>query len=109
MRLNPSDPHVFNVRAAAASAHFFAGRYAEAASWAEAAVREQPNHLIGQCILAASSALGGRLTRARNALTLLCQFEPTLRLSNLKDLFPFKRREDLARLAEGLRKAGLPE
>jgi Flp pilus assembly protein TadD len=32
MRLSPSDPHVFNMRAAAASAHFFAGRYAEASS-----------------------------------------------------------------------------
>ena len=109
MRLSPSDPHVFNMQAAAASAHFFAGRYAEASSWAEAAVREQPNHLIGQCILAASGALGERLTGARNAMILLCQLDPTLRLSNLKDLVPLKRSEDLAKLAEGLRKAGLPE
>ena len=109
MRLSPSDPHVFNMRAAAASAHFFAGRYGEALSWAGAAVSEQPNHLIGQCILAASSALGGRLTEARNALVHLCQLEPTLRLSNLKDLMPLKRSKDLAKLAEGLRKAGLPE
>src|SRR5262245_4289550 len=109
MRLSPSDPHVFNMQAAAAAAHFFAGRYAEASSWADATVREQPNHLIGQCILAASGALGGQLTGVRNAMLLLCQLNPTLRLSNLKDLFPLKRPEDLARLAEGLRKAGLPE
>ena len=109
VRLSPSDPHVFNMRAAAASAHFFAGRYAEASSWAEAAVREQPNHLIGQCILAASRALGDRLTAARNAMMLLRQLEPTLRLSNLKDLVPLKRSEDLVRLTAGLRKAGMPE
>jgi TolB-like protein/cytochrome c-type biogenesis protein CcmH/NrfG len=109
MRLSPSDPHVFNMQAAAASAHFFAGRYAEASSWAEAAVREQPNHLIGRCILAASGALGERLTAARSAILPLHQLKPTLRLSNLKELVPLKRSEDLARLAEGLRKAGLPE
>ncbi|MEZ5832538.1 MAG: winged helix-turn-helix domain-containing protein [Dongiaceae bacterium] len=109
MRLSPSDPHVFNMQAAAASAHFFAGRCAEASSWAEAAVGQQPNHLIGQCILAASSALCERPTEARNAMILLRQLEPTLSLSNLKDLFPLKRSEDLVRLAEGLRKAGLPE
>jgi hypothetical protein len=39
----------------------------------------------------------------------LCQLEPTLRLSNLKDLMPLKCSKDLAKLAEGLRKAGLPE
>jgi hypothetical protein len=87
----------------------FAGRDGEASSWVEATVREQPNHLIGQCILAASGALGERLTGARNAIILLRQLEPTLRLSNLKDLVPLKRSEDLARFAEGLRKAGLPE
>ena len=109
MRLSPSDPHVFNMQAAAASAYFFAGRYAEASSCAEAAVREQPNLLVGQCILAASRALDKRLMEARSAITLLCRLEPTLRLSNLKGLVPLKRSEDLARLTEGLRDAGLSE
>ena len=35
--------------------------------------------------------------------------DPALRLSNLKDLLPFRRPEDFARWAEGLRRAGLPE
>ena len=39
----------------------------------------------------------------------LRQLDPALRISNLKDLIPLRRPEDLARLAEGLRKAGLPE
>jgi hypothetical protein len=37
------------------------------------------------------------------------QLDPSLRTSNLQILFPFRRPEDLARLAEGLRLAGLPE
>ena len=39
----------------------------------------------------------------------LRELEPTLRVSNLKNQIPYRRPEDLARFAEGLRKAGLPE
>jgi Flp pilus assembly protein TadD len=109
MRLSPHDPHIFNMQAATASAHFFAGRYAEASSWAEAAGRAKPNHLIAASMVAASSALAGRLSEAEKAITRLRQLDPALRLSNLKDLGPVRRPEDFARWAEGLRKAGLPE
>ena len=109
MRLSPFDPHVFNMQAAMASAHFFAGRYAEALSWAETASREQPNHLIAACIVAASGALGGRIAEATAAMARLRQLEPSLRCSTLADLLPLRRAEDFAKLAEGLRAAGLPE
>ena len=109
MRLSPNDPHVFNMQAATAAAHFFAGRYAEASSWAEAATREKPTHLIATAMAAASGALTGRLSEAEKAMARLCQIDPALRLSNLKDLGPFRRPEDFARWVEGLRKAGLPE
>ena len=109
MRLSPQDPHMFNMRAGIAAAHFFAGRYADASSWAEAATRQQPNHLIAACIGAASSALDGRSTEARKAMARLRQLEPTLILSNLKNLTPLRRSEDFTRLAEGLREAGLPQ
>jgi hypothetical protein len=39
----------------------------------------------------------------------LRQIDPALNLSNFKDLLPFRRPEDFARFAEGLRLAGLPE
>ena len=39
----------------------------------------------------------------------LTELDPALRLSNLKDVTPLRRPEDFNRLAEGLRKAGLPE
>ena len=46
LRLNPSDPHSYSMYSALAFAHFFAGRYTEAVSWAEMAVREKPNFLF---------------------------------------------------------------
>jgi len=109
MRLSPHDPQFFNMQAATASAHFFAGRYAEASHWAETSLREQPNHLIAACIAAASSGLAGRPAEAQRAMTRLRQLDPTLRVSNIKDFFPFGRSEDLEKWVVGLAMAGLPE
>jgi len=109
MRLSPHDPHVFNMQAATGLAHFFAGRYAEALSRADMAVREQPNHMIATCTAAASSALLGRTNEAQKAMAHLRQLVPALRISNLKELLPIRRREDFVKWEEGLRKAGLPE
>jgi hypothetical protein len=39
-------------------------------------------------------------------LARLRELESTLRLGNLADLLPFRRAQDLARRAEGLRRAG---
>jgi TolB-like protein/Tfp pilus assembly protein PilF len=110
MRLSPHDPYIFNMHAATASAHFYAGRYAEASSWAEAAARGQPNHLMAACVAAASGALAGRLAEAQKALAHLRQLDPALRISNLEAVMsPFRRPEVRARYVDGLRKAGLPE
>jgi hypothetical protein len=39
----------------------------------------------------------------------LRSLDPSLRVSNLRDWLPIHRPEDLARFADGLRLAGLPE
>jgi adenylate cyclase len=109
MRLSPHDPHVFNMQALTACGHYFAGRDAEAASWAEMVGREQPRHLIGALICAASNALIGRNEQATKALARLRQLDPNLRISNLIERCPIRRPEDFSKLAEGLRRAGLPE
>jgi tetratricopeptide (TPR) repeat protein len=110
MRLSPLDPLLFRMKGATASAHFFAGRYDDASAWAERAMRENPNHRQATRVAAASHALAGRSEEARNAMARVAQLDPELRLSNMKERLPALRRlEDLARYAEGLRKAGLPK
>ena len=109
MRLSPHDPQLFNMQACVASAHFFAGRYAEAMSWAEKAVADNPRHLMPQTTAAASSALAGHTAEARKAVARILEIDPSMRLSNLQEFIPLRRPEDLERFAEGLRKAGLPE
>jgi hypothetical protein len=94
---------------ALAWAHFFAGRYAEALTWAETAVREQPNLMFAICVAAASAALGGRSAEAQKAMARLRELDPSLRMSNLRDFFPTRHDEDFAKWEEGMRRAGLPE
>jgi TolB-like protein/Tfp pilus assembly protein PilF len=108
MRLSPVDPHTFNMQAGTATAHLIAGRYEEARVWAESAIRGQPVFGPALRVAVASLALTGRLQEAHTALGLLCDADPALRLSNLKNRAPFQA-DGLARLAEGLRLAGLPE
>ncbi len=100
---------MFGMRIATAQGHFFAGRYEEALSWAQAGVREQPNFFIGACVMAASGALAGRQAEAEKAMARLRQMNPALRMSNLRELLPIRRPEDFAQWADGMEKAGLPE
>ena len=109
MRLSPLDPLRGMMQAVTGYAHFFGGRYDEAASWAREAIRELPHSLAGLRVAAASNALADRLEEARTAMARLREADPSHRLSNIKDRVPLRRLEDYAKLEEGLRKAGLPE
>jgi tetratricopeptide (TPR) repeat protein len=109
MRLSPLDPLTFVMQAAIGFAHFLAGRYDEGSSWAERAMRYRPDFLLTLVPAAANNALAGRLNAAQRATEALRSLNPSLRISNIEDLIPLRRPEDVARLAEGLRKAGLPE
>jgi len=110
MRLSPLDPMAKGMQAGTAYAHFFLGRYGEAASWAAMALQDDPDFQPGLRIAAASNAMAGRAEQAHEAIARLRQLNPALRVSTLKDVQgPCRRAEDLLLLEEGLRQAGLPE
>jgi TolB-like protein/class 3 adenylate cyclase len=110
MRLSPLDPYVPGMQAGTAYAHFFLGRYDEAASWAAMALQNNPDFQTGLRIDAASNAMAGRPEQAHKAVARLRQLNPSQRISTLKDVRgPYRRAEDLSRYEEGLRQAGLPE
>jgi tetratricopeptide (TPR) repeat protein len=109
MRLSPHDLWLPNMQACIASAHFFAGRYAEALSWADRAARDNPRHLVAQTTAAASNALAGLIAEGQKAVARILEIDPSIRLSNLREFMPLRRPEDFERFAEGLRKAGLPD
>jgi len=108
-RLSPLDPGMFSIQAAAAYAHFLLQHYDIASLLGEQARRGNPNFALGVCISAASNAFAGRLEAAQRAIASALECDPNLRLSNLKNLTPFRQSEDFARFADGLSKAGLPD
>jgi tetratricopeptide (TPR) repeat protein len=98
------------MRVGTAHAHFFLGRYDEAASWAAMALQDNPDFQPGLRIDAASNAMAGRPEQAHKAMARLRQLNPALRVSSLKDVLgPYQHAEDLSRYEEALRQAGLPE
>jgi TolB-like protein/class 3 adenylate cyclase len=110
MRLSPFEPSLFAMQAGTATGHFYAGRYDEAAAWAAKSIGENPKYPPVWRTAAASNALLGRQEQAQNAMARLRQLDPTLRIATLKSVIPINLRPDLlAKMVDGLRKAGLPE
>jgi TolB-like protein/class 3 adenylate cyclase/Tfp pilus assembly protein PilF len=107
-RLNPYDPLNFYFWIVAGIAEFVAGRYDEAIVYLNRSRRA--NLLFRPCIrtLAAALALSGDEAGAELAARQLLEIEPTFRVSTFVSWYPL-RKDDLDRLAKGLRAAGLPE
>jgi TolB-like protein len=110
MRLNPIDPRTWFIAEGLAHAHFFADRYDEALKWAKVALRELPDTRGVLLVAAASCAVAGRGEEAKRLTARLLEIDPALRISTLKEnlLGPW-RPEYVAKYADALRKAGLPE
>jgi tetratricopeptide (TPR) repeat protein len=109
IRLSPRDPLIFHTQSGTAWAHFFAGRYDDALSWAELALREGPNCKPALRISAASQALLGRIDDARMTIQRMSQLDPGFCIRDVRKVAPLRMPEHLARFEEGLRDAGLPD
>ncbi len=108
VRLNPRDPLMCLTYHGISLAHFCAGRYDDASSWAEKALGEAPNYAPALRALAAADVFAGRLERAKGAIARMRELD-LYGISDVKDRFPSRRPDDVARYEEALRQAGLPE
>jgi adenylate cyclase len=108
-RFSPNDPQRSSFYAAAAYAHFFAGRHEDAHLSAQAAIRDRPNFLFYNCIAAVSAALAGHPSEAQRAVRTMLRLDPSLRVSTYADIFVLRRSIDAAKWRDALRLAGLPE
>jgi TolB-like protein/class 3 adenylate cyclase len=109
LRVNPLDPLRHTISTAMAYAHFFAGRNDEASALATDVVRQQPNFVPGQRIMMACHAVAGRIDEARQACAAALRIDPTQRISVSNARAPFRRPQDIDRLEQGFRIAGMPE
>ena len=107
MRLSPLDFAFHAMEAAMANAHLAAGRYDDAALWAERSLRDQPNQGDALAALMLAKAGTGDLDNARVALKRLLEARPRRRISNF--FLPYVTPEKRARTTELLRKIGMPE
>jgi tetratricopeptide (TPR) repeat protein len=108
-RLSPFDPMNFFFVTVAGLAEFVAGRYDQAIGWLRKAERLNARFVACHRTLTASLALSGDLERARAAAGNLLALEPRFRVSVFAAWYPLRRPDDMARLASGLRLAGLPD
>jgi TolB-like protein/Flp pilus assembly protein TadD len=108
IRLSPLDPRAFLPQTGMAYAHFFAGRHDDGLSWAMSALELRPNFPGARRMATASLAMAGRNAEARLACDAARQADPGFRISDVKRR-PFRRPEDVEKLEQALRLAGMPE
>jgi tetratricopeptide (TPR) repeat protein len=108
IRMSPHDPFNVFFLAGFAAAHYLAGRYTEAAEWAEQAVQLRPGHLGARRKLCASLAQAGKIEEARAALSTLRLLQPNISIAWVKQSVPYTFRP-MEHFLEGLRKAGLTD
>lgn len=112
LRLNPRHPPHYSFPLGIAL--FTSSKLDDSINELEKAVQNDPSHLSGTAHLIAAYGYKGYKEKAQN---LLVQFNKIRRLQSrtpftaarARDRSQYKRKEDLERLLEGLRKAGVPE
>lgn len=108
-RLSPYDPMNWFFCLLAGIAEFVAGRYGESVAWTRKAARGNPRFVAALRTLAPALALSGDEQGARTVAAQLLSVKPDFSVSQFIARYPLRRAEDLARLEEGLRAAGLPD
>jgi tetratricopeptide (TPR) repeat protein len=108
-RLSPRDPRGWFISTGLAAAHFFEGRFDEAALWAQKALVRNPRFAIALRFLAASLAKQGQADKAAAAMREILNIEPELTLTKLRARLMFMSDWCWTGFSDGLRGAGLPE
>lgn len=108
LRLSPIDPMNFNNYVGMGSAHEVAQEYDKAAAFYRRALEERPNASWIYRNLASSLSGAGRIEEAKQAFAEVMRSYPDLTVSKFKQAMVFSPAV-LNRMAENLRKLGLPD
>jgi adenylate cyclase len=107
-RLSPLDPRIFFAQAGLAYAYFFLGNYEEGFTCAAAALRHHPDYVPALRIAMACNALSGDVEAAQKVWRQVALRSPSDRVSEIRKRATF-RDQDLAKIQEAYRLAGMPE
>jgi adenylate cyclase len=108
LRLSPFDPMAFNCDMGIGCAHFIAERYDQSIFWQEKALMAHPSSSWIHRNLAPAYALSGQTAKAQESVRELLKGYPDITITDITRALVFSPGV-LARIAEGLRMAGLPE
>jgi adenylate cyclase len=109
LRLSPLAPSIFFAHGGLAFAHFFLGDYQEGLKCAGAASRHHPDYVGALRATMACHAMLGNIEAAQKLGRQVALLSPTDRVSETRKRAPFRRDQDLAKLQEAFRLAGMPE
>lgn len=109
LRLSPLDPRVLFTDLHLACAHFFLGNYEEGLRFVTSHLRRVPNHLGALRLAIACNALLGHTEVAQRLWRQVAVLSPTDRVSETKKRTAYRRDQDVAKLQEAYRIAGMPE
>ena len=85
------------------------GQYKEAIAAGKEARNRGPNDIFSHILLAATYIEFGRVEDAQASAAEILRIKPNFTLEWLAKMLPWKNKDDLNRLIEDLRKAGLSE
>jgi tetratricopeptide (TPR) repeat protein len=109
-RLSPFDRYSFFYAFTVAMAHFDAGRFEQAAEWADRALHDQPRLASALRLKVAALAYLGDLDEARAELMRLLAIDPKLTIADYRAYAAHFLASDVLELQiAGLRLAGMPE
>jgi adenylate cyclase len=109
LRLSPLDPGLFLSEGYIGMVHLFRGHYDEALSWTARALAQRPNFVVVLRAATVANAFAGNIDEARKLVARIRQISPTASISHYMSINLYQRPEDIERMVDGLRLAGLPE
>jgi tetratricopeptide (TPR) repeat protein len=109
LRLSPLSPNIFFAHVGLAYAYFFLGNYEEGLKCAEAASRHHPDYVPAWHIAMACKALSGNIEAAQKLWQQVALLSPCDRVSVTSKRLRYRRDQDVAKLQEAYRLAGMPE
>jgi adenylate cyclase len=106
LRLEPIPPD--NYIQQMALVYFQTGDCKEAVAACDQGLKRQPDHLVSRVIMAAVYGSCGREKEARKEAAEVLRINPKFTVESFMGNIPYKNASDRDRVAQGLRKAGLP-
>ena len=109
LRMSSMDPELHQFEGFLGWGYLFLCRYEDAIKWSSRALWRRPDVTTAFRVSAAANALVGNIKEARRAVAAMLDLEPQVTVSYFRKITPYRRIEDVDRVLEGLRLAGLPE